>query len=90
MGDAKTREAVLIDPVFECFERDTKILNELNLKLKYAINTHVHADHVTSSGKLKQKDPSVKSVISLVSNAKADIKIKEGFCCFHLLYFIII
>jgi sulfur dioxygenase len=47
--------------------------------LKYAINTHVHADHVTSSGKLKSKDASLKSVISLASNAKADIKIKEGF-----------
>jgi len=34
VGDAKSREAIIIDPVFECFERDTRILNELNLKLK--------------------------------------------------------
>lgn len=41
-------------------------------------STHVHADHITSSGKLKQHDSSVKSVISAVSNALADIRIKEG------------
>ena len=50
----------------------------MNLKLKYAINTHVHADHITSSGKLKQNDPAIKSVISTVSNAQADVKLKDG------------
>lgn len=79
IGDAKTREAVIIDPVFECYERDLKLLKELDLNLKYAINTHVHADHVTSSGKLKKNDPSIKSVISFVSKARADIKVKEGY-----------
>ena len=78
IGDAKTMEAVIIDPVLECFERDIQLLKEMNLKLKYAINTHVHADHITSSGKLKKNDPSVKSIISAASNAEADIKINDG------------
>jgi len=60
----------------------------MNLELKYAINTHVHADHITSSGKLKQNDPSVKSVISASSNAQADVKIKDGFFSFFWFFFL--
>ena len=38
----------------------------------------MHADHVTGSGKIKSLLGSVKSVISEVSQAKADIHVKEG------------
>ena len=41
VGDAKTREAVLIDPVLEQLERDAKLLTELSLDLKFCLNTHV-------------------------------------------------
>jgi len=34
-------------------DRDLRVVQELGLKLKYAINTHCHADHITSSGKIK-------------------------------------
>ena len=43
----------LIDPVDKTVERDLKLINELGLKLVYAMNTHVHADHVTGTGLLK-------------------------------------
>lgn len=39
--------AILIDPVLETAERDAQIITELGLELKYALNTHCHADHVT-------------------------------------------
>jgi len=55
LGDARTREAVLIDPVFEQSRRDTALLRELDLKLVAAIDTHVHADHVTGAWLLKQQ-----------------------------------
>ena len=42
-------------------------------KLTKAINTHCHADHVTCTGKLKQKIPAARSVISKASGAAADI-----------------
>lgn len=45
--------AQIIDPVEETAERDAQILKELGVTLLYALNTHVHADHVTGTAKLK-------------------------------------
>ena len=44
----------------------------------FLVNTHVHADHVTGSGRLKTLIPSCKSAISRVSNAKADVHLDDG------------
>jgi glyoxylase-like metal-dependent hydrolase (beta-lactamase superfamily II) len=43
------REAVLIDPVIESVDRDLAVLNELGLHLAYTLDTHIHADHISSS-----------------------------------------
>lgn len=48
-----TREAVLIDPVLDTFERDIAVLKSLSLTLRYTIETHLHADHLTSASALK-------------------------------------
>ena len=48
------QEAILIDPVVETLQRDIKILEQMNLKLTYAIDTHIHADHVTSAAALRE------------------------------------
>ncbi|KAG2717630.1 hypothetical protein I3843_03G186100 [Carya illinoinensis] len=47
------KPALLIDPVDKMVERDLSLVKELGLKLIYAMNTHVHADHVTGSGLIK-------------------------------------
>ncbi|XP_028678692.1 persulfide dioxygenase ETHE1, mitochondrial [Erpetoichthys calabaricus] len=78
LADVKTKEAVLIDPVLETAERDAQLVKELGLKLKYAANTHCHADHITGTGLLKKMLPGCKSIISKHSGAKADITIDEG------------
>jgi glyoxylase-like metal-dependent hydrolase (beta-lactamase superfamily II)/rhodanese-related sulfurtransferase len=49
LADPHTREALLIDPVFEQFERDRSLVGELELKLLACIDTHCHADHVTGA-----------------------------------------
>jgi sulfur dioxygenase len=49
LGDLNTREAVLIDTVFEQHLRDHALLGELNLRLVAVVDTHCHADHVTGA-----------------------------------------
>lgn len=53
IGDADTREAVIIDPVAQQSARDLGAIDALNLKLKWILDTHVHADHVTGAAILK-------------------------------------
>ncbi|MEQ1867852.1 MAG: MBL fold metallo-hydrolase, partial [Micropepsaceae bacterium] len=47
LGDEASREAILIDPVFEEVRREIALLEELDLRLVATLDTHVHADHVT-------------------------------------------
>ena len=55
LADSITRQALLIDSVKETMDRDLQFINELNLSLKYLVETHIHADHITSSGPLREK-----------------------------------
>ncbi|KAH9723629.1 persulfide dioxygenase ETHE1-like [Citrus sinensis] len=59
-------------------DRDLNVIKELGLKLVYAMNTHVHADHVTGTGLIKSKVPGVKSIISKASGSKADLHVEHG------------
>lgn len=54
LADRQTGEAVLIDPVREQVSSYLRLLDELELKLVMVIDTHVHADHVTASGALRE------------------------------------
>jgi len=54
LADESTREALLIDCVFEQHERDVALLRELDLKLVVTLDTHCHADHVTGAWLMKQ------------------------------------
>lgn len=55
LADPGSREAVLIDPVFEQAQRDRALVEELGLKLLWTIETHVHADHITGAWLHKQR-----------------------------------
>ncbi len=55
LAHPESREAVLIDPVFEQARRDTALIRELGLTLRCTVETHVHADHVTAAWRLKQE-----------------------------------
>lgn len=72
------KPAVLVDPVDKTIDRDLTLIKELGLKLVYAMNTHVHADHVTGTGLIKNKVSGVKSLISKASGAKADVYVDAG------------
>ncbi len=53
LADADTRDAIIIDPVLEQNERDLKVLESLDVTLRYIVETHVHADHITGAPGLK-------------------------------------
>jgi glyoxylase-like metal-dependent hydrolase (beta-lactamase superfamily II)/rhodanese-related sulfurtransferase len=55
IADPGTREALVIDPVFEQARRDAALIEELGLRLRWTLETHVHADHVTGAWLLKEK-----------------------------------
>ena len=55
LADEKSREAILIDPVFETVDRDAQLIKNLNLNLKWTLETHVHADHITGASALREK-----------------------------------
>ena len=54
IADDATHEAVLIDPVMEQASRDLALLRELGLSLRWTLETHVHADHVTGALAIRQ------------------------------------
>jgi glyoxylase-like metal-dependent hydrolase (beta-lactamase superfamily II)/rhodanese-related sulfurtransferase len=55
LADEQSSAAIIIDPVFEQVRRDAALIEELGLRLVYALETHVHADHVTGAWLLKQR-----------------------------------
>lgn len=78
LADEESKEAVLIDPVIELAERDAKLVEELGLNLKYVMNTHVHADHITGTGLLKKLVPGCQSLLSKASSGQADVLVEPG------------
>lgn len=78
LADADSMEGVIIDPVLENVKRDLKIIKDLGVKLLAAMNTHVHADHITGSGIIKKEIDSCYSFISTESQAKADKYFNHG------------
>jgi sulfur dioxygenase len=78
LADEASRQAVIIDPVFEQIERDSTLIGELGLELLWVLDTHVHADHVTASGLLRQRF-NARTVLSERGGAVcADRLVKQG------------
>jgi len=78
LADTDSKEAIVIDPVIDLAERDAEIIKDLGLNLLYAVNTHLHADHITGTGLLKKLIPTCRSMISKASGAKADLVVEPG------------
>jgi len=77
VGSRKGGEALIIDPVLEKVDRYLQLFQELNLKLVKAIDTHLHADHVTALGALRDRTHCItlmgeKSKVDVVSMRVAD------------------
>ena len=55
LAERRGGEALLIDPVLENTAQYIRLINELDLKLVKAVDTHIHADHVTALGALREQ-----------------------------------
>ncbi len=77
IASSEGREALIIDPVLDNVEDYIKILNQLNLRLVKVIDTHIHADHVTGAGKLRDKTKCATIMGEHTPADAVDIKVKD-------------
>ncbi len=71
-------EALIIDPVLEKVDRYLQLIRELDLRLVKAVDTHLHADHITGLGALRDR---THCVTVMGENTKADVvsmRLAEG------------
>ncbi len=54
LGDPRSKDAVIVDPVLEHRQRDAALLRELGLTPRVSRGTPVHADHITGAWWLRQ------------------------------------
>jgi glyoxylase-like metal-dependent hydrolase (beta-lactamase superfamily II) len=73
-----TQDAVIIDPVDHHIERDLAHIARLGLKLAYVLETHCHADHVTSAGKLRELTGARACAPSGCGIAPAEVQLNDG------------
>lgn len=78
LGCEETHLAILIDPVLPTWERDLEVVRALNLKLAYTVDTHIHADHITSANKLKKMTGSKIAGPALDKLPCTDLPLEEG------------
>jgi sulfur dioxygenase len=78
LADPHTREAVLIDPVLERVDDLIAMLARLGLTLRYTLETHVHADHVTAGAALREALGSQTAVHAAGGAVCADRRLVHG------------
>lgn len=76
--DDDTKEAVIIDPVDTHVDDYIAIMHLLGVQLKYALETHVHADHITASGELRKRIAVQTGVSELCGASSADLQLNDG------------
>lgn len=77
VADPRSKQAILIDPVRDQVDRDLTLISQLGFKLAYALDTHVHADHVTGAGLLREKT-GCKVVCGERGPESADLRLSDG------------
>jgi len=77
-GCKETGQAVLIDPVISAIERDLAEINRLGLKLACTVDTHIHADHITSALELKKRTGSNIAAPAYDRLPCTDLPLEEG------------
>jgi glyoxylase-like metal-dependent hydrolase (beta-lactamase superfamily II) len=76
--DRASREAILVDSVEQRFERDMSLLRRIGLTLRYVVETHTHADHVTAAGRLRDATGAVTVAPFKCGISPADLQLAHG------------
>jgi glyoxylase-like metal-dependent hydrolase (beta-lactamase superfamily II) len=78
LGDEVGREACLIDPVLDRVDEYAQWIDGQGFRLVYAIDTHIHADHITGLGQLRERT-ACRTAMGEKSPAECvDVKLSEG------------
>ena len=77
VADQASQQALLIDPLRDQVGRDLALLTELGLQLVYSLDTHVHADHVTAAGLLRERT-GCKTVAGERGPDSVDLRLRDG------------
>ena len=78
MASRRGGEALIIDPVLERVDRYIQLLEELDLKLVKALDTHVHADHVTGLGALRDRTRCITVMGSQSQVDTVSMRVEDG------------
>jgi sulfur dioxygenase len=78
LADEATHEALIIDPVDDQLARDLAVLREMGLKLMWTLETHAHADHITSAGLLAEHTGARTAAPEGCGIGTAAVQLKDG------------
>jgi sulfur dioxygenase len=71
-------EALIIDPVIEKVDRYLQLVDELDLRLVKAVDTHIHADHVTGLGALRDRTHCITVMGEMANVDVVSMRVAEG------------
>ena len=76
--DLATSEAVVVDSVDQLIERDLGLVRRLGLTVRYVVETHAHADHVTGAGRLRDETGAKAAAPFKCGISPADVQLAHG------------
>ncbi len=76
--DEESREALLIDPVDAQLERDLAALRQYGLQLRWTVETHAHADHITSAGLIAEHTAARTAAPAGCDISTASVQLEDG------------
>lgn len=78
LAERASGEAIVIDSVDRHFERDMALVDRLGLRLRYVVETHAHADHVTGAGLLRARTGALAAAPAGCGIAPAEVQLMDG------------